>query len=161
MSIVKPTSQRFTVESLAAPRRSLRIACVTETYPPEVNGVAGTLARMIQGLQQRNHEVQLIRPRQNAGQSPESAPGFHEVLMRGLPVPRYPSLRMGMPSKRALVQLWATIRAQGETAPAALAAGAVPLVPHSAGAGEESAASRSPSPAPAPQSRSPTPGAIP
>ena len=26
--------------------------------------------------------------------------------MRGLPIPRYPSLRMGLPSKRALVQLW-------------------------------------------------------
>ncbi|MGM9489886.1 glycosyltransferase family 4 protein [Ideonella sp. YS5] len=110
MSIVKATPHPFTVESLAAPRRSLRIACVTETYPPEVNGVAGTLARMIQGLQQRNHEIQLIRPRQNAGQSAESTPGFHEVLMRGLPVPRYSSLRMGMPSKRSLVQLWATHR---------------------------------------------------
>jgi glycosyltransferase involved in cell wall biosynthesis len=30
--------------------------------------------------------------------------------MRGLPVPRYPTLRMGMPSKRALVQMWATHR---------------------------------------------------
>jgi len=110
MSTVKRTSNSFTVESLAAPRRSLRIACVTETYPPEVNGVAGTLARMIQGLHERNHEIQLIRPRQAAGQSPESTPGFHEVLMRGLPVPRYPTLRMGMPSKRALVQMWATHR---------------------------------------------------
>ena len=110
MSTVKRTSNSFTVESLAPPRRSLRIACVTETYPPEVNGVAGTLARMIQGLQERNHEIQLIRPRQTAAQSPESTPGFHEVLMRGLPVPRYPTLRMGMPSKRALVQMWSTHR---------------------------------------------------
>lgn len=30
--------------------------------------------------------------------------------MRGLPIPRYPNLRMGVPSKRALVQLWATHR---------------------------------------------------
>jgi len=110
MSTVKRTSNSFTVESLAPPRRSRRIACVTETYPPEVNGVAGTLARMIQGLQERNHEIQLIRPRQTAAQSPESTPGFHEVLMRGLPVPRYPTLRMGMPSKRALVQMWSTHR---------------------------------------------------
>lgn len=110
MSTVKRPSDSFTVESLAAPRRSLRIACVTETYPPEVNGVAGTLARMIQGLHERNHEIQLVRPRQAAGQSAESTPGFHEVLMRGLPVPRYPTLRMGMPSKRALVQMWSTRR---------------------------------------------------
>jgi glycosyltransferase involved in cell wall biosynthesis len=110
MSIVKRASNPFLVESLAAPRRSLRIACVTETYPPEVNGVAGTLARMIQGLHERNHGIQLIRPRQAAEPSAQATPGFHEVLMRGLPVPRYPTLRMGMPSKRALVQLWSTHR---------------------------------------------------
>lgn len=30
--------------------------------------------------------------------------------MRGLPIPRYPNLRMGVPSKRALVQLWSLQR---------------------------------------------------
>jgi hypothetical protein len=31
------------IETLPASRRSLRLAVVTETYPPEVNGVALTL----------------------------------------------------------------------------------------------------------------------
>ena len=43
--------------------RKLRIAVVTETYPPEINGVAMTISRMVEGLRQ-NHEVELIRPRQ-------------------------------------------------------------------------------------------------
>ena len=30
--------------------RSLRVAVVTETYPPEVNGVAMTMARLVDGL---------------------------------------------------------------------------------------------------------------
>ena len=30
--------------------------------------------------------------------------------MRGLPIPRYPDLRMGLPSKRALVALWSPQR---------------------------------------------------
>jgi glycosyltransferase involved in cell wall biosynthesis len=30
--------------------------------------------------------------------------------MRGLPIPRYPQLKMGLPSKRALIQLWTTRR---------------------------------------------------
>ena len=30
--------------------------------------------------------------------------------MRGMPIPRYPNLRMGLPSKRALVQMWAVHR---------------------------------------------------
>jgi hypothetical protein len=28
----------------------LRIAVVTETYPPEINGVAGTVARLVEGF---------------------------------------------------------------------------------------------------------------
>jgi len=116
------------VELFPAAQRSLRIACVTETWPPEVNGVSLTVARMVEGLQQRNHDVQLIRPRQprhdgvagagtSAGSDDEPGatrlaeePRLHEVLMRGLPIPRYPNLRMGVPSKRALVKLWALNR---------------------------------------------------
>ena len=30
--------------------RKLRIAVVTETYPPEINGVAMTISRMVEGL---------------------------------------------------------------------------------------------------------------
>ena len=93
------------VDHLPAAGRSLRIACVTETYPPEVNGVATTLARMVEGLHERNHDVQLVRPRQPEGAGGGAAP-FEEVLLRGLPIPRYPNLRMGVPSKKALVQLW-------------------------------------------------------
>jgi glycosyltransferase involved in cell wall biosynthesis len=112
---MKPIAHRtdspgIVVDSIAAPRRSLRIACVTETYPPEVNGVASTMARFVEGLHRRNHDVQLIRPRQGALQTAEQQPGFHEVLMRGLPIPKYPNLRMGVPSKRALVRLWSTHR---------------------------------------------------
>ncbi|MDP9126028.1 MAG: glycosyltransferase family 1 protein, partial [Pseudomonadota bacterium] len=38
----------------------LRIACVTETYPPEVNGVAMTIARLVQSLRSRHHVVQVV-----------------------------------------------------------------------------------------------------
>jgi glycosyltransferase involved in cell wall biosynthesis len=94
------------VDNFPAAQRSLRIAFVTETYPPEVNGVAMTMARVVEGLHRRNHDVQVIRPRQDRQDGAESSVRFHEVLMRGLPIPRYPGLRMGVPSKRALVRLW-------------------------------------------------------
>jgi glycosyltransferase involved in cell wall biosynthesis len=85
---------------------------VTETYPPEVNGVAMSMARVVDGLHQRNHDVQLIRPRQPAGRASENnkSERFDEVLTKGWPVPLYPHLRMGVPSKRALVQLWSLQR---------------------------------------------------
>lgn len=94
------------VDHFPAASRSMRIACVTETYPPEVNGVSLTVARMVEGLHRRNHDVQLVRPRQAAQESAESGDRFQEVLLKGLPIPRYPSLRMGVPSKRTLIQLW-------------------------------------------------------
>lgn len=98
------------VDDYPPARRSLRIAVVTETYPPEVNGVAATIAQVVAGLRARNHEIQLIRPRQDRHDSALSDGAFHEVLMRGLPIPRYPSLKMGLPSKRMLVQLWSLRR---------------------------------------------------
>ncbi len=94
------------IDELPAAERSLRIAVVTETYPPEVNGVAITIARFVEGLRARRHDVQLIRPRQHKTDIADAALDFHEVLLRGLPIPRYPHLKMGVPSKNALVKLW-------------------------------------------------------
>ncbi len=88
----------------------MRIAFVTETYPPEVNGVSLTIARMVEGLHRRNHDLQLIRPRQTPGDEPGNLPRLHEVLMRGLPIPLYPHLRMGLPAKKALGRLWSLSR---------------------------------------------------
>lgn len=87
-------------------QRWLRVAVVTETYPPEVNGVAGTIARVVEGLRDRGHELQLIRPRQHGADVATVEPGFAEMLMRGLPIPRYPELKMGLPAKRALLRRW-------------------------------------------------------
>jgi glycosyltransferase involved in cell wall biosynthesis len=94
----------------AGARSPLRIAVVTETYPPEINGVALTLQRMLEGLRARRHVVQLVRLRQHADDLPQRARGFHEVLMRGVPIPRYSHLRMGVPCAQALQHSWAMQR---------------------------------------------------
>jgi glycosyltransferase involved in cell wall biosynthesis len=104
-------SEPFTIDEDAAPERRMRLALVSETWPPEVNGVAQTIARVTHGLRERGHAVQLIRPRQSAReavatpQDGDDAP-WQEVLMRGLPIPRYPQLKMGLPAQRALLALW-------------------------------------------------------
>ncbi|MCX7174573.1 MAG: glycosyltransferase family 1 protein [Proteobacteria bacterium] len=93
--------------------RPLRISLVTETYPPEINGVAMTLGRMVDGLQRRGHQLQLLRPRQSrdeiAGES-RSGAGMDEVLLRGLPIPGYPGLKFGLPAKTRLTRLWRSVR---------------------------------------------------
>lgn len=94
------------LEDFPASRPSMRIAVVTETWPPEVNGVAVTLAKLVQSLGQRNHDVQLIRPRQSKIDSGMNDLNLEEVLMRGMPIPRYPELKLGLPSKKTLVKAW-------------------------------------------------------
>jgi glycosyltransferase involved in cell wall biosynthesis len=98
------------VDSLPAARRSRRITVVTETYPPEVNGVAMSMARVVDGLHRRHHDVQLVRPRQKAHDETGGAPRIEQFLTGGWPIPAYPNLRMGAPSKRALVRLWSLRR---------------------------------------------------
>ena len=98
------------VDDYLPARRSLRVAVVSETYPPEVNGVAATISRVVDGLRARGHELQLVRPRQAATDAGANDRHYHEVLMRGLPIPRYPQLKMGLPARRALTQLWTTRR---------------------------------------------------
>ncbi len=100
----------FVFQELPATSWSLRVAVVTETYPPELNGVAMTLACIVDGLQQRNHRIQLIRPRQHATESPARNVHFEEVLSRGVPIPRYQGLRIGLPAKQALFRLWSLKR---------------------------------------------------
>src|SRR5689334_8224058 len=90
--------------------RKLFVAMVTETYPPEVNGVARTVALMAEGLRRRGHPVQLVRPRQNAAEQPATESGFEELLVAGIPIPRYSQLKMGMPSRRALERAWRVLR---------------------------------------------------
>lgn len=90
--------------------RPLRIACVTETYPPEVNGVAVTMARVVEGLVARGHVVDLLRPCQSGeqptGQRPASVDGLLLHRLPGLPIPRYRDLRMGLPAAARLRRLW-------------------------------------------------------
>ena len=98
------------VDAFAPAHRSLRLAIVTETYPPEVNGVAATIACSVDGLRARGHQVQLVRPRQDVADTTGDEAPSADVLMRGLPIPRYPHLKMGLPATRALHRLWSLAR---------------------------------------------------
>lgn len=99
----------FTAEELCSDPR-LRIALVTETWPPEVNGVAMTLKRMVDGLIRRGHQIQLIRPRQTPADRASEGEALQEVLSRGWKLPRYDGLKIGLPAKSKLVRLWARQR---------------------------------------------------
>ena len=79
---------------------------VTETYPPEINGVAVTMLNIIDELRRRGHEVAIVRPRQHAADTPASDERLAEILVRGIPIPRYDGLRFGLPAGRLLARVW-------------------------------------------------------
>jgi glycosyltransferase involved in cell wall biosynthesis len=96
----------FVMRQLPTQRNLLRIAVVTETYPPEVNGVAMTIGRLVGALQARDHQVQLVRPRQGADDHPTPGENLEQVLKPGFSIPNYEGLKMGLPAKFALQRMW-------------------------------------------------------
>ncbi|MDB6050049.1 MAG: glycoside hydrolase [Pseudomonas sp.] len=82
----------------------LHITLITETFPPEINGVANTLGRLFDGLRLRGHRVELVRPRQVNEQS--QAADANLLLCRGWPIPGYSGLQWGQLSMHKLLRRW-------------------------------------------------------
>ncbi len=84
----------------------MNLAIVTETFPPEINGVSMTFGIIARELGRRGHAVTVYRP--NRRDLPVGAhdPGFTEVPMPGMPIPGYPMLRLGLPATNRLRRLW-------------------------------------------------------
>jgi glycosyltransferase involved in cell wall biosynthesis len=84
----------------------VKITFVTETFPPEINGVAMTVGHLVQELVARGHSLTVVRPERSDLPSPVFAYNFREVLVRGFPIPGYPLLRMGFPAAGRLRDRW-------------------------------------------------------
>ena len=86
----------------------MRIGIISETYPPEINGVALTVHGLATGLAARGHTIDMIRPRQSVSHVDE--PGIDALETRGAALPRYPGLRFGLPVPRTLRKRWTQTR---------------------------------------------------
>ncbi|CAA6678149.1 MULTISPECIES: glycosyltransferase family 1 protein [unclassified Lentimonas] len=85
----------------------MKIALVTETYPPEVNGVAMTLHRLVAGILSVGHTMQLVRPQQAPQVEPTDLEWqLEELLVSSVPLPGYDGLRIGMPAMGRMKRLW-------------------------------------------------------
>ena len=85
------------------------ICVVTETYPPEINGVALTLANLVKGLLARGNAVSVIHPKQRGLRTFNdfATSSYSEAIqVRGLPLPGYHGLQFGAPAGRLLRQHW-------------------------------------------------------
>jgi phosphatidylinositol alpha 1,6-mannosyltransferase len=80
---------------------SVQIAYVTESFPPDVNGVAHTAVRVVEYLASRGHRPLVIAPEPARGQArPDSKLDYPVVRVRSLAVPSYPEFRVGLPDAR-------------------------------------------------------------
>ena len=87
----------------------MRIAIVTETWPPEINGVALTVQSLATGLAALGHSIEVVRPRQD-DDAAASIAGFDHLPVPGAALPRYPGLRFGFPAHRRLHRRWSERR---------------------------------------------------
>lgn len=94
------------MDETAKPASRLAITFVTETFPPEVNGVAMTVGRLVGGLRERGHRVEILRPHRGR----DEAAGTEEFTFPGLPLPGYPGVRFGLPAWRQLARRWSRRR---------------------------------------------------
>ena len=79
----------------------MRIDVVTDTYEPDVNGVALTLGRLVGGLRMRGHLVHVMRASERNG---SFNPG--ETAMPSLPLPMYHEVKIGLPSADRFRARW-------------------------------------------------------
>lgn len=90
----------------------MRICLVSETWSPEINGVAHTLNQLSRELQERGMSLQLIRPKPK-----RTVPGHHrapgmqtELQVSGVSLPGYSDVRFGLPATRRIQRLWRSQR---------------------------------------------------
>jgi len=76
----------------------VRIALFSETYPPQRNGVALILERLVTELARRGHEVLVAVPVSRRPRGEAAVPaGVRLVRAPGVPLPRYPDLTLALP----------------------------------------------------------------
>jgi UDP-2,3-diacylglucosamine pyrophosphatase LpxH/glycosyltransferase involved in cell wall biosynthesis len=76
----------------------MRIDIVTDTFAPDVNGVAMTLGRLCDGLRRKGHLVHVIRTREGGGKG--------ETIAASVPLPGYKEVRVGLPGNFKLRKRW-------------------------------------------------------
>ncbi len=78
----------------------MRIAYVTESFPPDVNGVAHTAVRVAEHLVSRGHEPLVIAPEPaSAADRPDPTFSFPVARVPSVGLPIYPGFRVGLPGR--------------------------------------------------------------
>jgi hypothetical protein len=77
---------------------NMRIAIITESFAPDLNGVAHTVLRVAEHLTRRGHEPLIIAPEPPPGRTAGPFP-YPVERVPSIALPGYPSFRLGLPSR--------------------------------------------------------------
>ncbi|MFJ4624449.1 glycosyltransferase family 4 protein [Streptomyces sp. NPDC088812] len=78
----------------------MRVVIVTESFPPDVNGVAHCALQTARHLADRGHLPLVVAPATAAGSGPDAQAPCPVVRVPSLPLPGYPQVRVALPSRR-------------------------------------------------------------
>ncbi|HBS43134.1 MAG TPA: hypothetical protein DEA26_10665 [Oceanospirillales bacterium] len=78
------------------------LCIVSETFSPDVNGVAISLQRLIRHLDSACFRVSVVRPAPREVYEPEQP----ELWCRGVRVPQYPDVQLGLPAAGKIHAAW-------------------------------------------------------
>ncbi|MCX4452667.1 glycosyltransferase family 1 protein [Streptomyces sp. NBC_01340] len=78
----------------------MRVVIVTESFPPDVNGVAHCALQTARHLVDRGHAPLVVAPATAAGHGPDALAPCPVVRVPSLPLPGYPQVRVALPSRR-------------------------------------------------------------
>lgn len=87
---------------------ALKVTLVTETFPPEVNGVAFTLAQIAKGFSAMGHFIEVAKPAPSEKSSKKNP--WREIHLPSKPIPGYANLRFGLPCGSLLRKHWSNGR---------------------------------------------------
>ncbi|MFG2605501.1 glycosyltransferase family 4 protein [Streptomyces sp. NPDC048514] len=83
----------------------MRVVIVTESFPPDVNGVAHCALQTARHLVDRGHLPLVVAPAQAPGSAPDANAPCPVVRVPSLPLPGYPQVRVALPSRRLAAAL--------------------------------------------------------
>jgi phosphatidylinositol alpha 1,6-mannosyltransferase len=80
----------------------MRVAIITESFPPDLNGVAHCVVRVAELLAAGGHQTIVIAPQppRTTRPQPEEKFSYPVVRVPAIPLPGYPGFRLGLPSRR-------------------------------------------------------------
>jgi len=79
----------------------MRVAIITESFPPDLNGVAHCVVRVAELLATGGHQPIVLAPQPpRATRSPAEQFPYPVVRVPAVPLPGYPGFRLGLPSRR-------------------------------------------------------------